>query len=108
VNFKTKKQSYKSQKKLWNDPDERVIFENTQEPIIEESVFLIVQNIRQSKKRPTKMGDMGMFSVLLYCAGCGGIIYQCRTNKFKREQEYFLCSTYRKDRDVCDTCTFYP
>jgi len=102
VNFKTKKQSYKSKKTLWNDPDDWAVFENTQPPIIEESVFVIVQNIRQSRRRPTKMGEMGMFSGLLYCADCGGKMYQCRTNEFKPEQEYYLCSTYRKDRTVCD------
>lgn len=102
VNFKTKKQSYKSKKKLWNDPSEWAIFENTQEPIISENVFLVVQNIRQSRRRPNKMGEMGMFSGLLFCADCGGKMYQCRTNEFKPEQQYFLCSTYRKDRSVCD------
>ncbi len=102
VNFKTKKQSYKSKKKLWNDPSEWAIFENTQEPIIDENVFLVVQNLRQSRRRPNKMGDMGMFSGLLFCADCGGKMYQCRTNEFKPEQEYFLCSTYRKDRTVCN------
>ena len=103
VNFKTTKQSFKSKKKLWNDPSEWVIFENTQEPIIEESVFLIVQKIRQGRRRPTKMGDMGMFSGLLYCADCGGKMYLCRTNYFKPEQEYYICSTYRKDRTLCST-----
>ena len=103
VNFKTTKQSFKSKKKLWNDPSEWVIFENTQEPIIEESVFLIVQKIRQGRRRPTKMGDMGMFSGLLYCADCGGKMYLCRTNYFKPEQEYYICSTYRKDRTLCTT-----
>lgn len=102
VNFKTKKQSYKSKKVLCNDPSEWAIFENTQEPIIDESIFLIVQNIRQSRRRPNKMGEMGMFSGLLFCADCGGIMYQCRTNEFKPTQEYFLCSTYRKDRSLCD------
>ena len=102
VNFKTKKQSYKSSKKLWNDPDEWAIFENTQEPIIDESVFVVVQNIRQSRRRPTKMGEMGIFSGLLYCEDCGSIMYQCRTNEFKPEQEYYLCSQYRKDRTICD------
>jgi DNA invertase Pin-like site-specific DNA recombinase len=105
VNFKTVKQSYKSKKTLYNDPDNWAIFENTQEAIIEESVFLIVQNLRQYRKRPTKMGDMGMFSGLLYCADCGGKMYQCRANHFKREQEYFICSTYRKDRADCTTHT---
>ncbi|MGO5028368.1 recombinase zinc beta ribbon domain-containing protein [Candidatus Agathobaculum pullicola] len=103
VNFKTHKQSFKSKKKLWNDPSEWVIFENTQEPIIEESVFLIVQKIRQGRCRPTRMGDMGMFSDLLFCADCGGKMYLCRANRYKPEQEYYLCSTYRKDRALCTT-----
>lgn len=103
VNFKTSKQSFKSKKVLWNDPADWVIFENTQEPIIEESVFLIVQKIRQGRRRPTKMGDMGMFSGLLFCADCGGKMYLCRANHFKPEQEYYLCSTYRKDRTLCST-----
>ena len=103
VNFKTRKQSYKSKKTLWNDPSEWVIFENTQPPIVEESVFLIVQNIRKSRRRPTKMGDMGIFSGLLYCAECGGKMYQCRATNFTEEQKYFICSTYRKGKDLCTT-----
>ena len=103
VNFKTSKPSFKSKKKVWNNPSEWVIFENTQEPIIEESVFLVVQNIRQARRRPTKMGDMGMFSGLVYCADCGGKMYLCRANHFKPEQEYYICSTYRKDRTLCKT-----
>lgn len=103
VNFKTSKPSFKSKKKVWNDPSEWVIFENTQEPIIEESVFLIVQNIRQGRRRPTKMGDMGMFSGLLFCSDCGGKMYLCRATHFRPEQEYYICSTYRKDRALCTT-----
>lgn len=103
VNFKTRKQSYKSKKKLWNDPSEWVIFENTQPPIVEESVFLIVQNIRRSRRRPTKMGDMGIFSGLVFCAECGGKMYQCRATNFTEEQKYFICSTYRKGKDLCTT-----
>ena len=102
VNFKTTKQSYKSKKTLWNDPADWAIFENTQPPIIEESVFLIVQNIRKSRRRPTRMGDMGMFSGLLFCADCGNKMYQCRTNE-KPSLAYFLCATYRKDRTLCKT-----
>ena len=103
VNFKTTKKSYKSKKKIWNDPENWVIFENTQPPIIEESVFLIVQNIRKARRRPTKMGEMGMFSGLLYCAECGGKMYQCRATNFAENQKYFICSTYRKGKDLCTT-----
>ena len=105
VNFKTTKQSYKSKKILWNNPADWAIFENTQPPIIEETVFLVVQNIRASRRRPTRMGDMGMFSGLLFCADCGGKMYLCRATNFKPEQAYYLCSTYRKDRSLCTTHT---
>ena len=97
VNFKTSKQSFKSKKVLWNDPADWVIFENTQEPIIEESVFLIVQKIRQGRRRPTKMGDMGMFSGLLFCADCGGKM-TIRRRKDDRRKDAFICSTYRKKK----------
>ena len=103
VNFKTRKKSYKSKKKPWNDPADWVIFENTQHPIIEESVFIIVQNIRKSRRRPTRMGDISIFSGLLYCAECGGKMYQCRATNFTEEQKYFICSTYRKGKDLCTT-----
>lgn len=54
VNFKTSKQSFKSKKVLWNDPADWVIFENTQEPIIEESVFLIVQKSDRAAAVPLR------------------------------------------------------
>lgn len=104
VNFKTTKQSYKSKKVLWNDPVDWAIFENTQPPIIEESIFLVVQNIRKSRRRPTRMGDMGIFSGLVFCADCGNKMYLCRASE-KPEQAYYLCATYRKDRTLCSTHT---
>ena len=105
VNFKTYKQSYKSNKKLYNDPNDWAIFENTHEPIIEESVFAIVQSLRKTRRRPTKMGDMGLFSGLLFCEDCGAKMYLCRTTYFKPEQEYYVCSTYRSDKEKCTTHT---
>ena len=51
----------------------------------------------------TKMGEMGMFSGLLYCAECGGKMYQCRATNFAENQKYFICSTYRKGKDLCTT-----
>ena len=104
VNFKTTKQSYKSKKKLWNNPADWVIFENTQSSIIEESIFTIVQNICKSRRRPTRMGDMGIFSGLVFFADCGNKMYLCRANE-KSEQAYYLCATYRKDRSLCTTHT---
>lgn len=101
VNFKTTKKSYKSKKKIQNPGSEWVIFENTHEPIWTESIADAVRLARQTRRRPTKMGEMGMFSGMMFCADCGSIMYQCRATGFRREQEYYLCAGYRKSRDIC-------
>jgi len=105
VNFKTYQKSFKDRVTLHNDPSQWAVFQNTHEAIIEESVFEIVQNLRKSRRRPTRMGDMGLFSGILFCEDCGEKMYLCRANHFKPEQEYYICSTYRKDRDQCTTHT---
>ena len=101
VNFKTTKKSYKSKKKIQNPESEWVIFENTHEPIWTESIADAVRLARQTRRRPTNMGEMGMFSGMMFCADCGSILYQCRATGFRREQEYYLCAGYRKSRDIC-------
>lgn len=101
VNFKTTKKSYKSKKKIKNPESEWVIFENTHEPIWTEAIAEAVKQARQSRRRPTKMGEMGMFSGMMYCADCGSILYQCRATGFRKDQEYYICSGYRKGKQVC-------
>lgn len=103
VNFKTTKKSYKSKKRIQNPESEWVIFENTHEPIWTEAIAEAVKQARQSRRRPTKMGEMGMFSGLMYCADCGSILYQCRATGFRKDQEYYICSGYRKGKQVCGT-----
>ena len=78
VNFKTKKKSYKSKKKVNNDPSEWVIFENTHEAIIGQETFEIVLNIRNGRRRLTPMGEMPVLSGMLFCADCGAKLYQVR------------------------------
>jgi hypothetical protein len=108
VNFKTHKESFKSIKVTHNDPDEWVIFENTQEPIIGESVFMVVQNLRQGKVRPTSMGEPPILSGLVFCADCGGKMYYHRSrNKRVEGTVRFICSTYRKDNSVNSECTIH-
>jgi DNA invertase Pin-like site-specific DNA recombinase len=108
VNFKTSKKSYKSPKVTLNSPDEWVIFENTQEPIVEESVFWVVQNIRRGRRRKTSMGEPPMLSGLVFCADCGGAMYYNRSrNKRTNGIVRFLCSTYRKDRKGLSGCTMH-
>lgn len=97
VNFRTRKKSYKSKKKLDLPPEEWVTFENTQEAIIDNDTYETVQRIRSAKRRPMDMGEMSVFSGLVYCADCGKKMYLCRCTTMK-QKEYFNCSTYRKKK----------
>ena len=96
TNFKTTKLSYKSKKTILNPPEKQVTFENTHEAIIDLNTWDMVQKARQQRHRPTKMGDMGLFSGMVYCADCGQKLYLCRTTSWTHEQKCYNCSTYRK------------
>ena len=95
VNFTTKKKSYKSKKKIRLPREEWVIFKDTHEKIIDEETYETVQRIRQSKRKQSDMGEMSIFSGLIYCSDCGKKMYLCRCTTMK-QKEYFNCSTYRK------------
>lgn len=103
INFKTKKKSYKVRKKVHNNPSEWMIFENTHEAIIDQETFEIVQNIRNSRRRQTPMGEMPVLSGMLYCADCGAKLSQVRARGWTHEQEYFVCATYRKRKGQCSS-----
>lgn len=103
VNFKTRKKSYKSKEKIWNNPEDWMIFENTHEAIIDEHVWETVQKIREGKRRPSRMGEMGVFSGMMFCADCGAKLYQVRANGWTHDKEYFVCATYRKKKGLCSS-----
>ena len=103
VNFKTTKKSYKSKKVIHNPESKWLIFENTHNLIWTEAIADAAKAARQTRRRPTKMGEMGMFSGMMCCADCGSILYQCRATGFRKDQEYYICSGYRKGKRVCGT-----
>lgn len=95
VNFKTAKH-FKDKKSHYVDESEWVIFENTQEPIIDQQTFDTVQKIRKNVRRyPNGWGEVAPLTGLLFCADCGGKMYVHRTNNGKRESQY-TCSQYSK------------
>ncbi|MGI6562206.1 MAG: DUF4368 domain-containing protein [Clostridia bacterium] len=103
VNFKTRKKSYKSKEKIWNNPEDWMVFENTHEAIIDEHVWETVRKIRDGKRRPSRMGEMGVFSGMMFCADCGAKLYQVRANGRTHDKEYFVCATYRKKKGLCSS-----
>lgn len=101
VNFKTHVKSYKVHKTIYNSPDQWKVFEGTHEAIIDKETFEIVQKIRAGKRRPTRMGEMPMFSGLLYCADCGRKLSVHRKADEPAEKHHYLCENYRSNTANC-------
>ena len=101
VNFKTHVKSYKVHKTIYNSPDQWKVFEGTHEAIIDKETFEIVQKIRAGKRRPTRMGEMPMFSGLLYCADCGRKLSFHRKADEPAEKHHYLCENYRSNTTNC-------
>ena len=100
-NFKTTKKSYKSKKVIRNPEEKQAVFENTHVALIDQETWDLVQKVRQSRRRPTKMGDMGMFSGMVYCADCGNKLHLCRTKSWDRSLDNYVCGTYKRKRGEC-------
>ena len=103
ANFKTSVKSYKTKEKIDHDREDWLIFENTHEAIIDESTWKIVQKIRDGKRRPSRMGEMGILSGMIFCADCGKKLYQVRGKTIPKHREHFVCSTYRKVKGGCSS-----
>ena len=101
VNFKTHVKSYKVHKTIYNSPDQWKVFEGTHEAIIDKETFEIVQKIRAGKRRPTRMGEMPMFSGLLYCADCGSKLTFHRKADEPAEKHHYVCGNYRNNTSNC-------
>lgn len=101
VNFKTHVKSYKVHKTIYNSPDQWKVFEGTHEAIIDKETFEIVQKIRAGKRRPTRIGEMPMFSGLLYCADCGRKLSFHRKADEPAEKHHYLCENYRSNTANC-------
>lgn len=101
VNFRTKMKSYKVHKIVYNPQDEWQIFENTQEPIITQETFDLVQELRKHKRRPQRSEVVNPFAGMVYCADCGEKMYLSRRKNERPEQEHMRCSTYAKEQDKC-------
>lgn len=102
VNFKTYTKSLKFKKRMENPIENQRIFEDTQPAIIEKGQWERVQELRKSKRRPTKTGRTSIFSGLVYCADCGAKLYFCTCKSYKDDsQNHFVCSNYKSNTGSC-------
>ena len=106
LNFKTYSKSYKNKKRIDNDRENWVVFQNVHEAIIERAVYEQVQQKRgKIRKRRTNNGEHNMFSGLLVCADCGSNLH-FHFNQGNPEIKYFNCSNSKGNRGTC-TSTHY-
>ena len=101
VNFKTEKPSYKLKHSIENPPEKQAVFENHHEPIIDRETWERVQELRKQRKRPNRYDEVGLFSGILFCADCGSVMYQQRYQTDKREQDCYICGSYKKRTADC-------
>ena len=102
VNLKFTTLSYKNKKRVKRPESERIRIENTHEPLIDQTTWDIVQDIRRHKRRPAKMAEQNIFSGLLYCKDCGKAMVLSRAHTMDAVKNNFQCATYRKrGKETC-------
>lgn len=100
-NFKTTSKDFRSKKRVWNNKENRKLFEDTHPAIVDKFLFNTVQEIRKHKRRPTATGKISIFAGKVFCADCGAKLHYCTANGFKNNQDFFVCSNYRSNTGTC-------
>ena len=95
VNFQTYSKSNKLKKRIKNDPENILIFENTHEAIISRELFNLVQKHYEGRKRPDIQGNTDKYAGYLYCADCGMKLYLHRGKHIKPEHNFYECGGYQ-------------
>jgi hypothetical protein len=103
VNFRTRKESFKSKKMTPNPQDEWQIFENTQEPIVSREMWETAQKCRVVKRRANSTGEPNPLTGLVYCEDCGSRMWNHRgklADKYPSQDSY-ACNQYSKYPPKC-------
>ncbi len=103
VNFQTRKISHFSRRQIAVAPEERKIFRDVHEAIIDRATWEKVKR-QQGTVRKRKRADQthNMFSGLLKCADCGkNLHFHC--NSKNPDIQYFNCPGYNKSLKECES-----
>ena len=104
---KSKKISFKSEKKIPLPKDSWVVHENTHTPIVSEEVFLLAQENLGKGSRDYRAYDhirKSIFSGIAVCSLCGHSLCSCGTvYKGERKKYWYLSCTHHRP-DVTESC----
>lgn len=101
VNFKCTTRSYKDKTKIRLPKEDRKVFKNTHEPIIDEYTWNIAKQLRNNRKKPTRSGKKSIFSGLLFCNDCGMKMYFQSPVTDLKAKDHYRCSSYKHDSSAC-------
>lgn len=101
VNFKSTTRSYKDKTRINLPKEDRKIFKNTHEPIIDEYTWNIAKQLRNNRKKRAKSGKKSIFSGLLFCYDCGKKIYFQSPVVDLKAKDHYRCSSYKHDTSAC-------
>ena len=97
VNFRTYKNSYKDKRPKNSDPEDWVVFDGTQEPIVDTETWKLAQKLRGTVRKIDSMGEPNVLTGLVYCADCGAPMYNHR-HRNNRVRTYYIANGERRQR----------
>ena len=103
VNFKCTTRSYKDKTRVNLPKEDRKIFKNTHEPIIDEYTWNIAKQLRNNRQKRAKSGKKSIFSELLFCNDCGKKMYFQSPVVDLKAKDHYRCSSYKHDTSACSS-----
>ena len=102
INFKSYSKSYKMKKRIENPEENRAIFLNVHEAIIDRLTWEKVQALQKGtrRKKPTVTQEPSVFSGLLKCPECGGNL-NFHFNQNNHDIKFFSCQNHNSGYRKC-------
>jgi len=102
INLKSYSKSYKMKRRIENPEENRAIFLNVHEAIIDRATWEKVQSMKKGtrRKRPTVTQEPSAFSGLLKCPECGGNL-NFHFNQGNHDIKFFSCKNHNSGLRKC-------
>ena len=102
INFKSYLKSYKMKRRIQNPEENRAIFLNVHEPIIDRVTWEKVQSLQKGtrRKKPTVTQEPSVFSGRLKCPECGGNL-NFHFNQKNHDIKFFSCQNHNSGLRKC-------
>ena len=102
INFKSYSKSYKMKRRIENPEENRAIFLNVHEPIIDRATWEKVQALQKGtrRKKPTVTQEPSVFSGRLKCPECGGNL-NFHFNQKNHDIKFFSCQNHNSGLWKC-------